>query len=263
MIYLKIENHEREKQLKAQLNEISEVYPGSESSNLLCQFNYIISQKNVKDYYIQFNQELGTLSVAKEITGKQVLEYRKFVDIIIEFVSSRWTQIPSKYFTQSQNNSTMKKLTVANLNLLTDNDAVFVFKNKDYQNNALMLLTSNYDHRSGNMEYGFMNLENPLLSERIYRGRYMNESLEAAIQDGNEVYSAESISRIQLGGSEHVQKPVDLKPKLEKAASAIEKYIEGLLDGQIDFLLSELAITQFPQETIRKTAKRFFTEKMK
>ena len=157
----------------------------------------------------------------------------------------------------------MKKLTVANLNLLTDNDAVFVFKNKNYQNNALMLLTSNYDHRSRNMEYGFMNLENPLLSERIYRGRYMNESLEAAIQDDNEVYSAENISRVQFGGFEHMQKPIDLKPKLEKAASAIEKYIEGLLDGQIDFLLSELAITQFPQETIKKTAKRFFTEKMK
>lgn len=254
MIYLFINNNQIEKQLQKDLQEIACVHSGSISSNLICQFDYILGLNKYNNYHLQFNEEMGTLSVAKEVKGKEVLEYFFFIRKVFKYISEK-TPV------QPQNNSTMKKLTVANLAKLTDNDAVFVFRNKDYQNNALMLLTSSY--MNGQMEYGFMNLENPLLSERIYRGRYMNESLEAAIQDGSEVYSAKSISRVHFGNFTQQPKAVDFKPQLAKAASAIEIYIEGLLDGQIDFLLSELAITQFPQETIRKTAKRFFTEKMK
>lgn len=176
------------------------------------------------------------------------------------------------------NLSTMRKLTLENFKSLTGNETVIVYQNKKsiVEPKPLMLLVTymtNFNSREY-FAYGFMNTVNPLLNEKFYESPEKIKSIQLALEDGHEIYVAEQITRFQFSHSE--QKAVDALPTSEipvphniqfknpKASIAeIEQYVFYLLRRHTEYLLSELALTQYPPDVLRRKTEQFINEALK
>lgn len=259
--YTPVTNGQKEIEILEFLKKLSQDDSELEQ-DLRLQFIWIMhNNTNYHDYYLHFDDEtcklFATSSADFHINTK--LNLTTFLATIEKTINTL------------NKEKSMRQLTLENYKTLTQDEVIIVYQNKNSileVKPLMMMVTETHEMYSTSygLNYGFMNIANPLVPAREFKSNNKLETIRAAIESGNDVYVAESINKIFFSG-EKGQQPLPVKEITTKVDSGhiaqIEAYIHYLLRQHTEYLIAELGMTQYPKETYRETTEVFLIEKLK
>lgn len=155
----------------------------------------------------------------------------------------------------------MKKVTLENFRILEKEYSVIIFQDRksELEIKPLMLMVSYIPQSTSQYEgFGFMNISDPLHTDRIYSSHSKSASILGALLDNQEVYATTAISRICFAGP-GLNMPEDnvMTVHNPRLISEMEDYVCGLLRRHTTHLIEQLCLNQYPREVLYKETEEF------
>jgi hypothetical protein len=246
--------------------------------SMIIQFNYIMKQETGNNYYLFFNSDDLNLCSTTPVQPN----FANGVRLSLFFNEIKKALNLSN--TNKTKENTMKQITLENLKDITNNYTIFIYQDKSSNDpvKSLRMLSGYWNSATqSGFEYSFMTLSNPLIVGE-FRGNTIYESIHSALENGMDVYAAESIGRITFNlpkkesnkdlnqpklFNEHNFKLLSGAPYIPKnkptEIGVIEEYIFSILRKHSEYLRTELSLTQYPKETYLEVTEKFITEILK